>query len=140
MRFPFWHTRGMCSSSISSCNRLIFLPQWVMFWKLSSLLKLDMTSQLLIFTRLSYKRLITTFTLIKREIFVSNESYKLKNTVPQTVFHDLPTFVEKWLGMGGGGGAVYSLIWIKRGCATGQDMVFALSCQTWYIYYHVSLS
>lgn len=54
-----------------------------------------MTSQLLIFSRLSYKRLITTFTLIKREIFVSNESYKLQNTVPQTVFHDLPTFVEK---------------------------------------------
>ena len=63
-----------------------------------------MTSQLLIFSRLSYKRLITTFTLIKREIFVSNESYKLKKTVPQTVFHDLPTFVEKWLGMGGEGG------------------------------------
>ena len=89
-----------------------------------------MTSQLLIFSRLSYKRLITTFTLIKREIFVSNESYKLKNTVPQTVFHDLPTFVEKWLGMGGEGGGVgvYSLIWLKRGYATGQDMVFALSC------------
>lgn len=54
-----------------------------------------MTTQLLIFSRLSHERLITTFTLIKREIFVSNESYKLKNTVPQTVFHDLPTFVEK---------------------------------------------
>lgn len=90
-----------------------------MFWKLSSLLKLDMTSQLLIFSRLSYKRLITTFTLTKKEIFVSNESYKLKNIVPQTVFHDLPTFVEKWLGMG------CTPLW---GCATGQDMVFALSC------------
>ena len=53
---------------------------------------------------------------------MSNESYKLKNTVPQTVFHNLPTFVGKLLGTGGGGGVWFLSSFPKHG-----------------LYYHASL-